>query len=943
MPTPKRQSHRAAIKEWLAHTEEGAAEGKQSTTTQNKERTVEKGRRRSPQRAAGETRQPRGGAGELHQNLDSQIYAPSEEGPRDPQTKQDSGRNLADQLGLHAPFRSFATRGVDAEPEPARLDQERRKRRRTPSSTSSYLEPAIYFRKEKERPIGQEDAWVRKGNHHQQRASTDASSTSSNAIAPPEKPAKTYERKPRHKTREDRYDLKQDNKRSRTRKGHNKVEKHPNKKRKKRKEKSGAALMHDFSARNIESERLTVRPYDMLIHSVSRATVDSCCSSKHRSHSDFLGKDGRHHQSGAEAVSASTLFISAVCANKTCYAVPDLTFSEINFLNHHKKAPKDNPPPGKPSRRNRDKAADADAEISRFFATSNSRTHKPEDTRSQKKESEDRQGIAPEKMQRQDRSSIPPVDLPERPFLGFGGVGPGHVLSNAHENDLNKRAPLCQTPSSGSTTYFTWSQTNVSRRSSPRHASQPCVPFSRDLGLLPISESPVQGGVRTSSTSVDHNFREESRTPSSKPHHKVHCTSTGRNTSDPALTYERSKWRGQTNVNAEECSKRQNKSQEIEHQESQQSHDVGSPKADLASLLAAHDRPELLGAVLDALLGRATNNLSRKKEGERPSETSCSKSVDPVRVSETVPEAQTSQDTGHAASQGELPLDLTTADESEVAAKLHPAPGPHQSQPLDDTTKQSTTRMLPNASRLQSPFSDAHGSRRLGKEQDRQHPNNDNHPLIQIPRVAPYSTTAWTGYRNLYQCQIGVKDRDHDDNIETITEGAYGDYSHLFGTRSEPHLSGAADHLDRYHMFDEYQKLDAYLNRQHPSAEGTIACNHAEPQLYDRIDAVDQQIQEEALDDHHDEQDARYLEDTRPFTEHARHFTAEQDLHSGVETSDETSDSLATPTFFGAGALTMSDRNENLSPWSLRRHQATRATFGGNKNVYVTSLTPLKL
>ena len=73
----------------------------------------------------------------------------------------------------------------------------------------------------------------------------------------PEKPAKTYERRSRHKTREDRYEVKQ----GKTHKEENKQElKKKNKKqgKRKRKEKSGAALMSSFSAKNIARDRLTV-------------------------------------------------------------------------------------------------------------------------------------------------------------------------------------------------------------------------------------------------------------------------------------------------------------------------------------------------------------------------------------------------------------------------------------------------------------------------------------------------------------------------------------------------------------------------------------------------------------------------------------------------------------------------------------------------------------
>lgn len=86
----------------------------------------------------------------------------------------------------------------------------------------------------------------------------DLSSRASNAdVDWPEKSAKNYERRSRHKTREDRYDLHKD------RKPDQKKEVKPktgieSKKKRKGVQKSGAALMQNFSAGNVETDRLTV-------------------------------------------------------------------------------------------------------------------------------------------------------------------------------------------------------------------------------------------------------------------------------------------------------------------------------------------------------------------------------------------------------------------------------------------------------------------------------------------------------------------------------------------------------------------------------------------------------------------------------------------------------------------------------------------------------------
>ena len=69
----------------------------------------------------------------------------------------------------------------------------------------------------------------------------------------------SYERRPRHKTRQDRYELKGNNKDSEKMKQATKKDRGEKKQKKhKRKEKSGTALMHDFAAQNVAHDRLTV-------------------------------------------------------------------------------------------------------------------------------------------------------------------------------------------------------------------------------------------------------------------------------------------------------------------------------------------------------------------------------------------------------------------------------------------------------------------------------------------------------------------------------------------------------------------------------------------------------------------------------------------------------------------------------------------------------------
>lgn len=605
------------------------------------------------------------------------------------------------------------------------------------------------------------------------------------------------------------------------------------------------------------------------------------------------------------------------CANEPCCAVPDLTFSEINFLNHRKEAPKDNPSHGKPSRRKRDKAADADAEISRFFATSNHRTYEA-GTSSSRGKSENRPGIAAEKMRQQDRSSIAPVDLPEKAFLGFGSVGPGHVSSNAIEEDLNNRSPMCPSPSSRSTTYFTWSQTQLSRRSLSCHGIQSHGASSGEQpGLSHISGSPVRGRLRTSFTAAEHICPEGSQNSSSKHCRKVQHTSMGHKSSDPGLGNDRSEERGQTKDGAERCSKRQNRLQTTE--ENQRPQDVGSPKAALSALLAAQNQPESLGAVLDRLLERVTDSLNRKNEGGQSSKTICNTSVDNVRIPESVPEAQTPQDTRQPVSR---PTVSTTTNESEVAPRSSAAPGSYQSQPLDSSTLRSAERLLPDASHLQVSFGEARKRQRFREGRDTQHLDESNRPSVQASTVPSNSNTAWTGYQNLYQGQISAVDQIYEDNNQTLAQGAYGDYEHPSRTMDDAHLPGTEEHLDRNHIVDESQWFDAQPHYEYPEAEGMGAWDHTEAQMDDRFDALDQPTHEETFDGRQDLQELTLLNNTQPSTEHTGYLSAEQGFHGGAEISG----GLTTARFLGARALTVSNESEGLSPWSSRRHQATRAS-----------------
>ncbi|KAL8957702.1 MAG: hypothetical protein Q9183_005986, partial [Haloplaca sp. 2 TL-2023] len=166
--------------------------------------------------------------------------------------------NTAEELGLHAPFRSFASRGAD-ERLVLQNNDGRRKRRRSPSTASSSLKPAVQLEESDDESKCVEDPRTYKTSFAIRKHQEERPSSPILVSEIPEQPTKIYERRKRHKTREDRYELKEGAKRAKPRKSEKEAGAKP-KKKKKRIQKSGSALMQDFNAGNVQPDRLTVSP-----------------------------------------------------------------------------------------------------------------------------------------------------------------------------------------------------------------------------------------------------------------------------------------------------------------------------------------------------------------------------------------------------------------------------------------------------------------------------------------------------------------------------------------------------------------------------------------------------------------------------------------------------------------------------------------------------------
>ena len=172
------------------------------------------------------------------------------------------GPGLAERLGLHAPFRTFKDHSDDNIHE-AQIGPRKRRCRR--SSTSSYLEPAAAndlsdndHDRRNHATIPRTITRPKLDNKGKDNSPT-ASQGSEMMLLSPKQLLKSYERRPRHKTRPDRYELKENGRQSRDRKQDAKKDREKKKRKKhQRNKKTGAALMHDFAAQNVAHDRLTV-------------------------------------------------------------------------------------------------------------------------------------------------------------------------------------------------------------------------------------------------------------------------------------------------------------------------------------------------------------------------------------------------------------------------------------------------------------------------------------------------------------------------------------------------------------------------------------------------------------------------------------------------------------------------------------------------------------
>ena len=159
--------------------------------------------------------------------------------------------------------------------------------------------------------------------------------------------------------------------------------------------------------------------------------------------------------------------------------MPDLAFNEMTFLNSRRAKPdehvgqKDSKSYAKKTRRQSTKAADTEAEISRYFTSAKATARDASDHRADGKQHES--------TRRTQIHDSPPafVDLPDNAFLGFGSCGVNSVspVKRPDSRGLkNLERKLARSPTR-STSYLTWSQNGLPSQASPHRDKQPVLPL----------------------------------------------------------------------------------------------------------------------------------------------------------------------------------------------------------------------------------------------------------------------------------------------------------------------------------------------------------------------------------------------------------------------------------------------------------------------------------
>lgn len=453
--------------------------------------------------------------------------------------------------------------------------------------------------------------------------------------------------------------------------------------------------------------------------------------------------------------------------------MPDLTFSEINFLNHRRGNPEDTVRARtRSTRRKETKTDDAEAAFSRFFATSKDTSRAASGMKGHGSSVKGRSSVGV--TEEQDQSSLPPVELPEKPFLGFGSCGPGHVspvmLSRATiPNDFGRLSPRRRSLSTRSTTYFTWSRSSPSRRTvsdSPSHHTinaaepRPCHIMEGKHRERRLSGTNPR---RSSEVSRTPPIRHDGPSKDIKEHRQIGC-----DIPVPKSIHDRAKQISagldRTKVDSQGRPEQQGKVHKSLARDNPQPQHPPSTGTDLASLLASQNRPELLGAVLDLLLGKTS------------AETAGGRGENYLAVPEVVRKSpmQCEVNVVHSGEPPHADYNLALSPERPASARQIP----DMQRPQSSGTNKSKSATPPTGCHSQN----LEATSETNKPPE---PPKPSGPLLPSPpdqlsdrpsrvtRSRPNTSTAWTGYWNIFQGQLDMQTRtlSQGENYKDVHQG----------------------------------------------------------------------------------------------------------------------------------------------------------------------------
>ena len=444
--------------------------------------------------------------------------------------------------------------------------------------------------------------------------------------------------------------------------------------------------------------------------------------------------------------------------------MPDLTFSEVNFLNHRKDRADANHNPHYSKRtRKGGRAIDTEAELSRYFSKSRDFSDKTKGGASQKlAQDEDLK----HRSERRKQSPQLPVELPDKPFLGFGSSGPGYnspvtrastPISFHQERYLSLRDPSPAT----STTYFTWSK---SRTSPEIRAEIPRVMSSRTEEKSDFCGS--KGNRIDLSNHNKDNMQEHLLNAQEERHEQQNGDERSISEFCPLLTepltYE------QNDSHVDTCTKL-NKTKVMDKNASKlknntglptdtypdsapRSQDVDPTKADLLALLASQEYPDIIEAVVDALLKRKNTSSGQPMAGSNkfqsaedsvrtdccPNESSKQPTISDIGKNDEMSTLFQERDTTHKNYEDQIPTQIT-----------------HSPLKADEVVDTSPTESILFQSRsdqtLQGDLALPKGSADPVASSAKEHKGQRTLPYS----YRPESTSAWTGYDNIFGSQVG--------------------------------------------------------------------------------------------------------------------------------------------------------------------------------------------